>query len=126
MGLLEKALILDQINIVSPNIQNMINYLDSEEIGLDFPTSLFSHIKKEFKIIKGALFLPEADSSFVPWAKTGFDRTTSRRIRIPHSIINSIQKRKTYNIIELSGTKIEIMREYFSFREFAVTKKVGN
>ena len=124
MGLLEKALVVDAGSSFYPNIHKMIKVLESEQLGLDFPSSLFSHLKRDFQIIKGALFLPETDSHFVPWAETGFDRTTSRRIRIPPSIIKEIQLWDTFNIMELSGTKLEIMRDFFSFREFSVTEKV--
>jgi hypothetical protein len=132
MGLLDKALVLDVPVIrderekisFCPDINNIINSITSISSGLEFPSILFTQLKNEFHIRKGALLLPEEEYHFVPWAKTGFDRTTSSRIRIPETIINRIKENETYHIIELLNSEIEIMSDYFSFREFSVTKSL--
>lgn len=132
MGLLDKALVLDDVDIkeerssgfFSPDIQRIMNTLSSTTSGIDFPSTLFAQIKNEFEITKGALLLPEENLHFVPWAETGFDRTTSRRIRIPQTIIEKIHVNNSYKLIELSKSEIEVMSDYFSFREFSVTESV--
>lgn len=130
MGLLDKALILDKPSIIkekkksnffSPDIDKMIDSLSTITSGLDFSSILFSQLKKELHIYKGALLLPEEELHFVPWAETGFDRTTTSRIRIPQNILESIQNDSDYRIIQLTNSDIEVMSDYFSFREFSVT-----
>lgn len=125
MGLLDRALVIDNRELIfSPDINKMINSLNAEAKGLDFPSTLFSRIVKEFQITKGALLLPQEDSPFVPWAEIGFDRTTSRRIRIPDSLLINIKNSDTYQYLELNSSEIEQMKEYLSFREYSVTKSV--
>ncbi len=125
MGLLDRALVIDNREVLfSPDIDKMINSLNAEAKGLDFPSTLFSRIVKEFQITKGALLLPQLDSPFVPWAEIGFDRTTSRRIRIPDSLLTNIKNSQTYQYLELNNSEIEQMKEYLSFREYSVTKTV--
>ncbi|MBI9100593.1 MAG: hypothetical protein JEY91_19105 [Spirochaetaceae bacterium] len=122
MGLLNKALIIDnREDYFSPDIQSMMSSLDSINNGLDFPSVLFSHIMDALHIHKGALLLPEDEFSFIPWAETGFDKTTSRRIRIPRSLLEIIRRKDSYDFFELYGTELDTMRDFFSFREFSVT-----
>jgi len=129
MGLLDKALVLDKPEIrdergsslFSPDIDKIISSLSSISSGLDFPSTLFTRLKNEFHINKGALLLPEEDFHFVPWAETGFDRTTSSRIRIPRDIIEEIKRQKKCSILELFDSEMEVMSDFFSFREFSVT-----
>ena len=40
----EKALVVDAGSSFYPNIHKMIKVLESEQLGLDFPSSLFSHL----------------------------------------------------------------------------------
>lgn len=125
MGLLDKALILDkEEEVFSPHIEKMMCSLQLASAGIEFPSLLFSHIIKELKITKGALLLPQEKSAFVPWAEIGFDRTTSRRIRIPESIINTIKNSNSYKIITLKDSQIDLLKEFFSFREYSVTEQV--
>ena len=125
MGLLNKVLTMDNVgSTFSPDITRLMSSLNSGSTGLDFPSKLFSQIKKELQITKGAILLPEDDSLFVPWAETGFDRTTSRRIRLPQTLINSMLNWNDYDILELRESDIGVMSEFFSFREFSVTDSI--
>jgi len=125
MGLLDRALIVDKKEeTFSPDVGKMMNSLQLISAGIEFPSILFSHIVKEFHITKGALLLPQENLSFVPWAETGFDRTTSRRIRIPEILLDGIKENESYNFIELKNSEIDILKDYFSFREYSVTESV--
>jgi len=126
MGLLDKALIFDNRppSRKTTGLSDIINALQSTTTGLDFPTALFTKIKDKLGIKKGALLLPEEENVFVPWSETGLDQTTSRRIRIPQSIIENIRSWKDFNYLILKSSEIDIMRDYFSFREFSVTESI--
>lgn len=125
MGLLNKAISAEKESAVSsPQISSIINALNSADSGLDFPTVLFTKAAEEFSISKGALLLPEKDGNFIPWSVIGYDETTSRRIRIPESLINSIKDSSAYSFIELRDSEINLMKDFFSFREYSVTKSV--
>lgn len=128
MGLLDKALIIDNStereSVFSPDINRMMASLNSSSTGLDFPGTLFKHLVDEFHIEKGALLLPQDNSPYVPWAETGFDQTTLRRIRIPYSLVESLKNGQFYSFLELEKSDIESLKDYFSFREFSVTAKI--
>lgn len=125
MGLLDRALVIEnRVVLFSPDIDKMVYSLSTEEKGLNFPSTLFSCIVDEFQITKGALLLPLEGSPFVPWAEIGFDRTTSRRIRIPDSLLILIKNSQIYKYLEMNSSEIELMKEYLSFREYSVTKSM--
>lgn len=125
MGLLDKILSLDSIQeIFSPDIDSVMGDLESNESGLDFPSILFSRLAGELRIQKGALLLPDEEERFVPWSVTGFDETTSRRIRIPEEIIAPLKENSTYTSLELKGSEVDLMKDFFSFREYSVTERV--
>ncbi|MCG8484337.1 MAG: hypothetical protein MJA31_13575, partial [Clostridia bacterium] len=125
MGLLDKALGVEKdAGEFGSAIGSLARELQSESNGLDFPAVLFSRISKALSIRKGALLLPEKEGKFVPWSIKGFDETTSRRIRIPDSLIQSIWDSPSYSFIELKGSEIDLMKDYFSFREYSVAKSI--
>lgn len=127
MGLLDRALTLEspeKDSLFSPNLEKMFLQLSESSEGLDFPSQLHSVLRREFNISKGALLLPDANKLFIPWAITGFDQTTSRRIRIPHNIIISFQDDNSSVFIELKNDEIKPLKDYFSFREYSVTSHI--
>lgn len=118
MGLLDKALTIES----TPSIDSMVESLKSAGIGLDFPSVFFTRFTDLFSIKKGALLLPEEDGKFVPWSVRGFDQTTSRRIRIPDDLMGSLKNSENFSYIELKDSEIDLMKNYFSFREYSVTE----
>ncbi|MBB6478902.1 hypothetical protein [Spirochaeta isovalerica] len=131
MGLLDKALTLEtekNAEIESslhfnPNLESLYNRLNTSTKGLDFPSLLFGGLVNELQIQKGALLLPDESHVFTPWAVEGFDQTTSRRIRIPDSLLPSLNK-EHFNYVELQNTEIDLLKDFFSFREYSVTSRV--
>lgn len=132
MGLLDKALTLEtegekhvkNASPFSPDISSLFDTISADAKALDFPSVLFSRIIEALKIEKGALLLADENGRYVPWAVQGFDQTTSRRIRIPETLLTTLNNRDRYTFVELKDAEIDLLKDFFSFREYSVTKSV--
>jgi len=90
MGLLSYIQQLDEeteIQRASHAVDNVEAVLDRFAYNtrhLDYPWGVFSSFQSVIGFSKGALLLPDCSSGiYYLWASTGFDRTTSRRLRVP-------------------------------------------
>jgi len=131
MGLLDRAMTLesdqcaavDHTPLFDPDLNTLFERLNTTEKGLEFPSHLFSGIIEELQISKGALLLPDKNRLYTPWSVEGFDQTTSRRIRIPENLLSTLQN-ESCSFVQFDKDEIELLKDFFSFREYSVTEKV--
>ena len=94
--------------------------------GVELPSRLFTSLKRNLSIVKGALLLYDpARLEYAPWASCGFDQTTLHRLRI------SLGANETFNALAngkpLSVTDQEQRNAFqacFSSREFASVARI--
>jgi len=66
------------------NVDAVLDRFTYSTRHLDYPWGVFSAFQSVIGFTKGALLLPDYSSGFYYlWTSTGFDRTTSRRLRVP-------------------------------------------
>ncbi len=90
MGLLDRARTLDE-NIALKETDDPVGFARSVVGSLrhspdhiDYPAGVFKAFKSLIGFSKGSLMLPDYHGKeFYPWITVGFDRTTTRRLRIP-------------------------------------------
>ena len=83
MGLLDRVQILGN-RIVPENNNSTIPSFRHNPESLDYPGAVFEDLQSRTGFKKGALlFLDQKGREYYPWISAGFDRTTSRRLRIP-------------------------------------------
>lgn len=85
------------------------------------PAQWFQTLKNHLKIQKGALLLPDSSEGFLlPWAITGYDRTTYFRLRIPESFVYTAFHRSASCIVLLKKEEALELETHFSSREFGL------
>jgi hypothetical protein len=90
----------------------------SLEPTIDLPSRLFGLLKDRFGITKGALLLHDAERQvFAPWAATGYDQATLRRMRIPPDDAAVMQVAEGRSTAIGEGGALPNFRRYFSSRE---------
>jgi len=83
MGLLDRVRTLDSITTSVTNASIINSFRHSPE-SIDFPGAVFKAAQSLAGFAKGALLLPDPrEKIYYPWISIGFDRTTTRRLRIP-------------------------------------------
>jgi len=84
MGLLDRVRILDS-NSSGPKVrETIISSFEHSPGNIDFPGAVFYTFKSLLNFRKAALLLPDPrEDDYYPWISIGFDRTTTRRLRIP-------------------------------------------
>ena len=98
--------------------------LEEASAGIEFPLKLFEVLKRDLVLDKAALFLLDsAEDSFLPWALSGFDKTTSNRLRIPSAFLKDNFPDRNAEIGLLEKQQLSALKNYFSIREFSVIEK---
>lgn len=90
-----------------------------EEIraSAEAPVRFFSEYARAAGLNKGALLLYDSERElYAPWAITGFDVTTTHKLRIPLFTVNDHFSPLT--AFRGNREKAEFLRDYFSVREF--------
>ncbi len=83
MGLLDRVRTLDS-NTASETSASVITSISHAPENIDFPGAVFKAAQSLIGFAKGALLLPDPrEKVYYPWISVGFDRTTTRRLRIP-------------------------------------------
>jgi|GEM_PF-2430844 len=94
--------------------------------GVETPGQIYTFLREELSIQKGAFLVQESHREmFMPWALTGFDKTTSHRLRIPRSVVVPLFSDDKPSCIYL-GTEdsMAFLRPFFSIREFGLLERV--
>jgi hypothetical protein len=105
---------------IDPELVTRIVLKDLAALPQSFeaPAQLFHILKNRLKIRKGALLLPdETDGILAPWSLTGYDRTTSFRLRIPSSQIYDVFHRSRSSVMVLEKNSLSNYGFRFSSRE---------
>jgi hypothetical protein len=104
----------------------LLRGLDEIEEGIEAPGQLFALLKVHLQLNRAALLLYDpVRLVFAPWAVYGFDKTTSRRLRIPlgaNDTINRLASGTMYNLDD--PAELQPFQQYFSFREFSNLEKL--
>ena len=89
--------------------------------GVELPSRLFTSLKRNLSIVKGALLLYDpVRLEYAPWASCGFDETTLHRLRISlgaNETFNALANGKPLSVTD-QGLR-NAFQTYFSSREFA-------
>jgi len=84
MGLLDRVRILDSNSTGLKDRDTIISSFKHSPGNIDFPGAVFQVFKSLLNFRKGTLLLPDPrEGDYYPWISVGFDRTTTRRLRIP-------------------------------------------
>lgn len=105
------------------NIDGQLLCATIENLDRDFeaPVRLFSLLKKDLLIEKGAILLYESEQeSFLPWGITGFDETTQHRLRIPGNLIQDIIEKNLSSRFFIDTDGKNRLKPFFSIREFSM------
>ena len=90
----------------------------SLETTIDLPSRLFGLLKDRLGITKGALLLHDTERQvFAPWAATGYDQATLRRMRIPPDDAVLAAAAGGSSTAVGQGSALPAFRRYFSSRE---------
>jgi len=95
MGLLDRVRTLDSSSSTDLRDRTIVSSFQHSPGNIDFPGAVFQVFKSLLNFQKGALLLPDPmGEDFYPWISIGFDRTTTRRLRIPgdFSVLKSNEK----------------------------------
>jgi len=119
MGLLDRVRILDN-DIVPENKVAEISSIPHSPDNVDYPGAVFQVFKAIIGFNKGALLLHDTvESGFYPWISKGFDRTTTRRLRIPVNLPLLLDSDKS-----LLSIRTEDLSEMLSNRESDLIKEI--
>lgn len=87
--------------------------------GFEYSRTLFELLCRDLDIKKGALLIPDKDSSiFFPVSSLNADVTTTRHLRIERNILET-QFHNYNEIITNNDNRIKLFKQYFSIREFS-------
>ncbi len=116
MGLLQKA---KEQNLYTPETRNVqidsiLERLNGVKNKIEFYPIVFKELVNLLNIEKGAFLIQESDI-FTLSSIIGYDITTLNRLRISYEEFQEFQKTK----------ELEIIRKYFSIREFVTMNKVN-
>ncbi len=106
--------------------KRILDDLGSLSDGVEFPSRLFTALKKHLSISKGALLLFDPSRlEYAPWSSCGYDQTTLHRLRI------ALGANETFNALAngrpLSVTSLEqkgLFQRFFSSREFSTVDRL--
>jgi len=91
----------------------------SLERSVETPALIFPILKKHLSVKKGAiLLLDRNEDTFYPWAHTGYDKTTSHRLRIPGEIVRKYPELLEGDPVLMGKEELNILKPFFSIREF--------
>ncbi len=101
-------------------------WLSQIQDGIEAPGQFFSLLTEHLKLKRAALLLYDpVRLVFAPWAITGFDETTSHRLRIPLSANEPVSRLAEGDIVLISDNdELKLFRQFFSFREYSNLKQL--
>lgn len=106
--------------------QRIIAEIGSLGDGVELPSRLFTALKKNLSILKGALLLYDpARLEYAPWASVGYDQTTLHRLRISlgaNDTFNALANGKP--IIVTAEEEKKKFQAFFSSREFSLATRI--
>ncbi len=104
---------------------SVLSRLEELKAGIETPGRVFSLLRDEISFEKGSLLLEDtALATYIPWALTGYDKTTAHRLRFPTELLESLfVDEKLYpRILDKSDTVN--LKQYFSIREYGLLERI--
>ena len=99
-------------------IDSFFSEIYSDEFNLTIPIKTFNFYKQSFGLVKGAvLFSDESSNIFLPWISTGYDRTTSSRLRLSLADLTSFADNSFSRPFFIPKSNKSFLKKYFSSRE---------
>ena len=97
-------------------------YADSvlSDFKLTAPVNTFNFFKLTFRLIKGALFFADSEDVLLPWIVTGYDRTTSSRLRFSTDDLKSFSDKTFSKPFFIPKKNKSAIKGYFSSREYGL------
>jgi hypothetical protein len=124
MGLLNRARTLDEgtynntAGTPMENAEKILRYFPYTTDHVDYPCGVFSAFQELLGFTRGSLLLPDRlTDTYFPWIAAGFDRTTTRRLRIPISL-STVENSNPGCLTIVQPKEMEPM---FSNREIGLT-----
>ena len=90
----------------------------SDDFNLKIPVNTFNFFKHTFSLVKGAAFYAdENDRTFLPWISTGYDKTTSSRLRLSTDDLIKYSDKDFSKPFFIPKSGKTAVKKYFSTRE---------
>ena len=104
---------------------SVLSRLKKLKAGIETPGRVFSLLKEEISFEKGSLLLEDtALSTYIPWALTGYDKTTAHRLRFPTELLESLFVEETLSPKILDKIDTVNLKQYFSIREYGLLERI--
>ncbi len=70
--------------------------------------------------------LPDSTSGmFLPWASTGYDKTTGHRLRLPSNLLEEISILSENKPKLIKKSSLDLFKQFFSMREFSILERMA-
>ena len=97
----------------------------TDDFNLKIPVNTFNFFKHTFNLLKGAAFFAdEDDETFLPWISTGYDRTTSSRLRLKSDDLIKFSDKNFSKPFFIPKSRKSALKKYFSTREYGLLDDV--
>ena len=90
------------------------------DFHLIIPVNTFNFFKLTFRLIKGALFFADSDDILLPWIVTGYDQTTSSRLRFSSEDLKPFSDKSFSKPFFIPKSDKSAVKDYFSSREYGL------
>ena len=93
----------------------------TDDFNLKIPINNFNFFKHTFSLTKGAAFFADENGkTFLPWISTGYDKTTSSRLRLTKDDLVNFSE-NNFNIpFFIPKSRKTAVKKYFSTREYGL------
>ncbi len=93
----------------------------TDDFNLKIPINTFNFFKHSFSLVKGAIFFTdETGNAFLPWISTGYDMTTSLRLRFKKEDLIKFSGGTFSRPFFITKSRKTAVCEYFSTREYGL------
>ena len=93
----------------------------ADDFNLKIPINNFNFFKHTFSLTKGAAFFSdEKENTFLPWISTGYDKTTSSRLRLSSEDLAEFSDNLFSKPFFIPKSKKSSLKKYFSTREYGL------
>lgn len=90
--------------------------------GIETPSHLFSLLNRHLHVSKGAILMPDRLGDLLPWAVSGLDTTSRRRLRLSAA---TIEPHRTAGTVFLTGDERKPFRKALSSREYREALRIA-
>ena len=102
-------------------IDTFFSTTSPDDFNLKIPINCFNFFKHTFSLTKGAAFFTdEKEKTFLPWISTGYDKTTSSRLRLTTDDLVKFSDNLFSRPFFIPKSRKSTLKKYFSTREYGL------